>query len=180
MRELSELDMDKVKMRVAVRTGTKLSAHGCDTVTFEISVNPGEPEKPLSKVASGGELSRIMLALKNVLTAGEDVGMLIFDEIDTGVSGHAAQQIGRKLSAIAKKKQTLCVTHLPQIAAMADDHYVIEKSAMEQRTITEIYHLSDDASVGEICTFAGRCGNYGCCYAECPGNEKSGAVEKID
>lgn len=77
VRELSELDMDKVKMRVAVRTGTKLSAHGCDTVTFEISVNPGEPEKPLSKVASGGELSRIMLALKNVLTAGEDVGMLI-------------------------------------------------------------------------------------------------------
>ena len=96
-----------------------------------------------------------MLALKNVLTAGEDVGMLIFDEIDTGVSGHAAQQIGRKLSAIAKKKQTLCVTHLPQIAAMADDHYVIEKSAMEQRTITEIYHLSDDASVGEIARLLG-------------------------
>ena len=113
VRELSELDMDKVRMRIAVHTGTKLSAHGFDTVTFEISVNPGEPEKPLSKVASGGELSRIMLALKNVLTAGEDVGMLIFDEIDTGVSGHAAQQIGRKLSAIAKKKQTLCVTHLP-------------------------------------------------------------------
>ena len=96
--------MEKVKMRIAVHTGTKLSAHGCDTVTFEISVNPGEPEKPLSKVASGGELSRIMLALKNVLTAGEDVGMLIFDEIDTGVSGHAAQQIARKLSAIARKK----------------------------------------------------------------------------
>ena len=104
VRELAELDMEKVKMRIAVHTGTKLSAHGCDTVTFEISVNPGEPEKPLSKVASGGELSRIMLALKNVLTAGEDVGMLIFDEIDTGVSGHAAQQIARKLSAIARKK----------------------------------------------------------------------------
>ena len=91
---------------------------GVDEIQFLMSANLGEALKPIQKVASGGELSRIMLALKNVLTAGEDVGMLIFDEIDTGVSGHAAQQIGRKLSAIAKKKQTLCVTHLPQIAAM--------------------------------------------------------------
>ncbi len=135
MRELTELDMDKVRMRIAVHTGTKLSAHGFDTVTFEISVNPGEPEKPLSRVASGGELSRIMLALKNVLTAGEDVGMLIFDEIDTGVSGHAAQQIGRKLSAIARKKQTLCVTHLPQIAAMGDHHLRISKSVRDGRSL---------------------------------------------
>lgn len=104
VRELSELDMDKVKMRVAVRTGTKLSAHGCDTVTFEISVNPVS-RKSRSPRCLRGELSRIMLALKNVLTAGEDVGMLIFDEIDTGVSGHAAQQIGRKLSAIAKRSR---------------------------------------------------------------------------
>ena len=150
VRELSELDMDKVKMRVAVHTGAKLAAYGFDTVTFEISVNPGEPEKPLSKVASGGELSRIMLALKNVLTAGEDVGMLIFDEIDTGVSGHAAQQIARKLSAIAKKKQTLCVTHLPQIAAMGDHHLRIAKSVREGRSYTDVSPMNRAQRVDEI------------------------------
>ena len=150
VRELAELDMEKVKMRIAVHTGTKLSAHGFDTVTFEISVNPGEPEKPLSKVASGGELSRIMLALKNVLTAGEDVGMLIFDEIDTGVSGHAAQQIARKLSAIAKKKQTLCVTHLPQIAAMGDHHLRISKTVREGRSYTDVSPMDRAHRVDEI------------------------------
>ena len=149
-RELAELDMEKVKMRIAVHTGTKLSAHGCDTVTFEISVNPGEPEKPLSKVASGGELSRIMLALKNVLTAGEDVGMLIFDEIDTGVSGHAAQQIARKLSAIARKKQTLCVTHLPQIAAMGDHHLLISKSVRGGRSYTDVRPMDRQHRIDEI------------------------------
>lgn len=150
VRELAELDMEKVKMRIAVHTATKLSAHGCDTVTFEISVNPGEPEKPLSRVASGGELSRIMLALKNVLTAGEDVGMLIFDEIDTGVSGHAAQQIARKLSAIAKKKQTLCVTHLPQIAAMGDHHLLISKSVRDGRSYTDVSPMDRAHRVDEI------------------------------
>lgn len=150
VRELAELDMEKVKMRIAVHTGAKLSAHGFDTVTFEISVNPGEPEKPLSKVASGGELSRIMLALKNVLTAGEDVGMLIFDEIDTGVSGHAAQQIARKLSAIAKKKQTLCVTHLPQIAAMGDHHLRISKSVRGGRSYTDVSPMDRAHRVDEI------------------------------
>ena len=150
VRELRELDMDKVKMRIAVHTGAKLSAHGFDTVTFEISVNPGEPEKPLSKVASGGELSRIMLALKNVLTAGEDVGMLIFDEVDTGVSGHAAQQIARKLSAIARKKQTLCVTHLPQIAAMGDHHLLISKSVREGRSFTDVRPMDRARRVDEL------------------------------
>ncbi len=150
VRELSELDMDKVKMRVAVRTGTKLSAHGCDTVTFEISVNPGEPEKPLSKVASGGELSRIMLALKNVLTAGFFVNETATTEIYTGVSGHAAQQIGRKLSAIAKKKQTLCVTHLPQIAAMGDHHLRISKSVRDGRSYTDVSPMDRAHRVDEI------------------------------
>lgn len=150
VRELTGLDMDKVKMRVAVHTGAKLAAHGFDTVTFEISVNPGEPEKPLSKVASGGELSRIMLALKNVLTAGEEVGMLIFDEIDTGVSGHAAQQIARKLHAIAKKKQTLCVTHLPQIAAMGDHHLRIAKSVQGGRSFTAVSPMDRMHRVDEI------------------------------
>nr|WP_297175958.1 DNA repair protein RecN [uncultured Agathobaculum sp.] len=150
VRELAGLDMDKVKMRVAVHTGAKLAAHGFDTVTFEISVNPGEPEKPLSKVASGGELSRIMLALKNVLTAGEEVGMLIFDEIDTGVSGHAAQQIARKLHVIAKKKQTLCVTHLPQIAAMGDHHLRIAKSVQGGRSFTAVSPMDRMHRVDEI------------------------------
>ena len=150
VRELSELDMEKVRVRVAVRTGTKLTPHGFDTVVFEISVNPGEPEKPLSKVASGGELSRIMLALKNVLTAGEEVGMLIFDEIDTGVSGHAAQQIARKLSAIAKQKQTLCVTHLPQIAAMGDQHLRISKSVRGGRSYTDVSPMDEEHRIDEI------------------------------
>ena len=150
VRELAELDMEKVKMRIAVHTGTKLSMHGCDTITFEISVNPGEPEKPLSKVASGGELSRIMLALKNVLPAGVVVGMLIVDEIDTGLSGHAAQQIARKLSAIAKKKQTLCVTHLPQIAAMGDHHLRISKSVRDGRSYTDVSPMDRAHRVDEI------------------------------
>ncbi|MDY3618859.1 DNA repair protein RecN [Agathobaculum sp.] len=150
IKELADLDMEKVRMRIAVHTGTKLTVYGFDTVSFEISVNPGEPEKPLSKVASGGELSRIMLALKNVLTAGEDVGMLIFDEIDTGVSGHAAQQIAHKLSVIGQKKQTLCVTHLPQIAAMGDHHLLISKSVHNGRSYTAVSPMDKATRVDEI------------------------------
>ena len=108
--ELRELDMAKVQLSVQVETGSKLTTHGLDTVAFLISVNPGEALKPLSKVASGGELSRVMLAVKNVLTAREPVGTLIFDEIDTGVSGRAAQKIAHKLVQIGRQKQTLCVT----------------------------------------------------------------------
>lgn len=148
--ELSALDMDKVRMSVTVSSGSKLSTHGFDMVTFAISANPGEPEKPLSKVASGGELSRIMLALKNILTTSEDVGALIFDEIDTGVSGHAAQQIARKLSAIAQKKQTLCVTHLPQIAAMGDHHLFLSKSIREGRSFTDVQAMNPEQRIDEI------------------------------
>jgi len=150
VRELAALDMDRVRMRIAVNTGSKLSVHGFDNVIFEISVNPGEPEKPLSKVASGGELSRVMLALKNVLTAGEDVGMLIFDEIDTGVSGHAAQQIAHKLYAISQKKQTLCVTHLPQIAAMGDHHLLITKAVKNGRSYTSVSAMNYERRVNEV------------------------------
>ena len=151
VRELSELDMDKVKMRVAVRTGTKLSAHGCDTVTFEISVNPGEPEKPLSKVASGGELSRIMLALKNVLTAGEDVGMLIFDEIDTGVSGKIAEKMAMIMEEMgAGGRQVISITHLPQIASRGLHHYKVEKTDTPEGTESHMRQLSADERVGEI------------------------------
>ncbi|MCB6364598.1 DNA repair protein RecN [Intestinibacillus massiliensis] len=148
--ELADLDMARTRFEIRIETGTRLTAHGMDTVAFLISVNPGEPVKPLSKVASGGELSRVMLAMKNVLTAGEAVGTLIFDEIDTGVSGRAAQKIARKLASIAQKKQTLCVTHLPQIAAMGDSHLLIAKSVREGRSYTDVTPLAQDARVNEV------------------------------
>lgn len=148
--ELAELDMTRVRFEARVETGSKLTAHGMDTAVFLISVNPGEPVKPLSKVASGGELSRIMLAIKNVLTTGEAVGTLIFDEIDAGVSGRAAQKIARKLAAISAQKQTLCVTHLPQIAAMGDEHLLISKSVRDERSYTDVAPLVGDARAAEI------------------------------
>ena len=148
--ELSELDMAKVRLAVQVETGTKLTIRGLDTVSFLISVNPGEDLKPLSKVASGGELSRVMLAMKNVLTAREPVGTLIFDEIDTGVSGRAAQKIAKKLKQIGAQKQTLCVTHLPQIAAMGDHHLLISKSVEGERTYTSVVPIADGQRVDEI------------------------------
>lgn len=148
--ELAELDMAKVRLSVQVETGSKLTAHGLDTVAFLISVNPGEALKPLSKVASGGELSRVMLAVKNVLTAREPVGTLIFDEIDTGVSGRAAQKIAHKLVQIGTQKQTLCVTHLPQIAAMGDHHMLISKSVEGERTYTSVVPITDDVRTDEI------------------------------
>lgn len=120
-----------------------------------ISTNPGETVKPLGKVASGGELSRIMLAVKSVLADADAIETLIFDEIDTGISGRTAQKVSEKMAVIARKHQVICITHLPQIAAMADDHYVIEKNTMEQRTMTEIHHLSDEASVDEIARLLG-------------------------
>ena len=147
VRELSELDMDKVKMRVAVRTGTKLSAHGCDTVTFEISVNPGEPEKPLSKVASGGELSRITLAIKNAMADKDAVPTVIYDEIDSGVSGKAAGRIGEVLRQSAQGHQILCITHTAQIAALADCHLLIQKNVANDRTYTEIHPLDEEGRV---------------------------------
>lgn len=148
--ELSELDMAQVRLSVRVETGSKLGLKGLDTVSFLISVNPGEALRPLSKVASGGELSRIMLAMKNVLTAQEAVGTLIFDEIDAGVSGRAAQKIAHKLASIGAKKQTLCVTHLPQIAAMGGSHMLITKTVEHERTYTQIRPMSVDERTREI------------------------------
>ena len=127
-----------------------LSSHGQDTVEFLISTNPGEEPKPLAKIASGGELSRIMLAFKSALADRDALPTVIYDEIDTGVSGHAAQQIGRKLSAIAKKKQTLCVTHLPQIAAMGDHHLRISKSVRDGRSYTDVSPMDRAHRVDEI------------------------------
>jgi DNA repair protein RecN (Recombination protein N) len=148
--QLKDLNMEKVKLSIAVSPQTKLNSNGMDTVQFLISTNPGEPLKPLSKIASGGELSRIMLAIKNVLASTEDVGTWIFDEIDTGVSGRAAQKIAQKLSNISRAKQTLCVTHLPQIAAMGDQHLLIEKNIMTDRTFTSVEPLDASARSQEL------------------------------
>ena len=148
--QLADLDMAKVRMNISVSSQTRLNNRGMDEVRFLISTNPGEPLKPLSKVASGGELSRVMLAMKNVLTQTEDVGTLIFDEIDTGVSGRAAQKIAHKLGEISRSKQTLCVTHLPQLAAMGDHHLLIQKSVQDESTYTQVCPLEGDARAREL------------------------------
>ena len=152
---LIDLNFLDVRFEIHCEPLASYTENGQDSIEFMISTNPGETVKPLGKVASGGELSRIMLAVKSVLADADAIETLIFDEIDTGISGRTAQKVSEKMAVIARKHQVICITHLPQIAAMADDHYVIEKSAMEQRTITEIYHLSDDASVGEIARLLG-------------------------
>ena len=127
-----------------------LNKNGAEQVSFSIRTNSGEAYAPLNKIISGGELSRIMLAIQSVLTDGDAADTLIFDEIDTGVSGSAAQKIGRKLKELARKKQVLCVTHLAQIAAMADSHFLIEKSTEDGRTRTEITPLAHDARIREL------------------------------
>ncbi|MDE7292918.1 MAG: DNA repair protein RecN, partial [Oscillospiraceae bacterium] len=128
----------------------QLTATGLDSVEFMISANAGEDLKPLSKIASGGELSRIMLALKNVISEKDDVHTLIFDEIDTGVSGRAAQKIGIKLAEVSRKQQVICVTHLSQMAVMADNHLLIEKQTENGRTYTKVRQLDSDGRKNEI------------------------------
>ena len=135
--ELAELDMKKVEFS-CVFTETELTPLGADAVAFYMTANAGEALKPLSKVASGGELARIMLALKNVLAERDRVPTLIFDEVDTGVSGRAAQRVAEKLLAVSRTKQVLCVTHLPQLAALADTHFRIAKREADGRTYTRV------------------------------------------
>ena len=142
--ELAQLDMPKVRFQVAfapVEGETGLNGEGMDTVRFLMSANVGEDLKPIQKIASGGELARIMLALKNVLAENDDVATLVFDEVDTGVSGRAAQKVAQKLAQVARHKQVLCVTHLPQIAAMADVHFSVEKGEKAGRTYTAVEAL---------------------------------------
>ena len=148
--ELAELDMPKVKFSAAVRCGTDFTANGMDQVEFLISPNPGEPLKPLAKIASGGELSRVMLAMKSVLADTDSVETLIFDEIDTGVSGSAAQKIAQKLAALGKKKQVICISHQPQLAAAADCHFLIRKTEQDGRNVTEIMPLDEAGREKEL------------------------------
>lgn len=152
--ELKFLDMPNVVLKVSL-TPCKMNRHGRETVEFLISTNPGEPPKPISKIASGGELSRIMLAIKNSLADKDSVPTLIFDEVDTGVSGRAAQKIGLKLKEVAQNKQVICVTHLAQIAALADTHFLTEKSAKEGRTFTEVHPLDLEGRKQEVARIMG-------------------------
>ena len=152
--ELEFLDMPNVDFYVSNTTGN-FTPDGIDNIEFLISTNLGETPKPLSKIASGGELSRIMLAIKNVLVAHDSVDTLIFDEVDAGVSGRAAQKIGLKLQELAKHRQVLCVTHLSQIAAFADFHLLIEKSVREQRTYTTVKSLDFEGRKREIARIMG-------------------------
>lgn len=152
--ELKFLDMPNVRI-IFEHTSGKLTALGMDIMELMISVNPGEPPKPISKIASGGELSRIMLAVKNVIAEKEDIPTMIFDEVDTGVSGRAAQKIGVKLRQVSKTRQVLCVTHLSQIAVMADSHLLIEKKSSENSTFTNVTTLSGEQRVAEIARILG-------------------------
>lgn len=152
--ELLFLDMPNVIIEVKHEKG-KLTINGMDNVEFLISANKGETPKSIAKIASGGELSRIMLALKNVVTDKDDIPTLIFDEIDTGVSGRAAQKIGIKLKEISSIRQVLCVTHLAQIAIMGDNHLLIEKRTIEDRTSTNVYQLNFEERKKEIARIMG-------------------------
>lgn len=152
--ELQQLDMGKI--RFAVDFAEKpLDSDGMDTVRFLMSANVGEELRPIHKIASGGELARIMLAMKNVLSEQDHVGTMVFDEVDTGVSGRAAQKVAEKMARISRRKQVLCVTHLPQLAAMADTHFSVEKGERGGRTYTEVRRLDRDQRRRELARLTG-------------------------
>lgn len=140
---LTDLNFLDVKFEIQVRRKEEMTANGFDDVEFMISTNPGEPLKSLGNVASGGELSRIMLAIKTVLASRDRIPTMIFDEIDTGISGKTAWKVSEKLGALSRSHQIICITHLPQIAAMADSHYKITKQAVNNKTVTDIAQLTE-------------------------------------
>ena len=152
--ELAELNMPKVRF-LCEFSETELGPSGMDGLRFLMSANLGEALKPLAKVASGGELARIMLAMKNVMAEHDSVATLIFDEVDAGVSGRAAQKVAVKLRQVAAGRQVLCVTHLPQIAALAEHHLLISKSERQGRTYTEVKALDRAGRVGELARMIG-------------------------
>ncbi len=152
--ELAQLDMPKVQFQCQF-SQTDLTASGADLVAFYMSANAGEALKPLSKVASGGELARIMLAMKNVLAQQDQVATLIFDEVDTGVSGRAAQKVAEKLRSVSQNKQVLCVTHLPQLAALATTHFLIAKEERDGRTYTSVTPLDKEGRKRELARIIG-------------------------
>jgi DNA repair protein RecN (Recombination protein N) len=147
--ELADLDMGRVRFSVSFEQCAPKS-DGCDLLGFLIAANVGEPFKPLSKIASGGEMARIMLAIKNLLAEGDEVATLVFDEVDSGISGRAAQRVARKLCDVSRNKQVLCVTHLPQIAAFADSHFHVQKEVAGGRTVTRVVKLDRAGRAEEL------------------------------
>ena len=152
--EMTYLDMPNVEL-VIKQDKCELNSNGCDDIEILISTNPGEQPKPAAKIASGGELSRMMLAIKNVLADKDNIDTLIFDEVDTGISGSAAQKVGFKLKEVSKSRQVLCVTHLAQIAALADSHFKIAKSVSDGKTYTEVTPLDHDGRKHELARIIG-------------------------
>ena len=153
MVDLNFLDVD---FQIAVTAKEEaFTQDGYDQVEFLISTNPGESKRPLWQIASGGELSRIMLAFKTVLADKEETGTLIFDEIDTGISGKTAWKVAEKLGKLSRGHQVICITHLAQIAAMADEHFLIEKGVKNERTQTGIRRLSEQESLEELARLLG-------------------------
>lgn len=153
--ELQDLNFLDVKFEIHFERTSGYSAYGFDDVEYLISTNPGEKVKSLGKVVSGGELSRIMLAIKTLLADKDEVGTLIFDEIDTGISGRTAQKVSEKMNRIGAKRQVICITHLPQITSMADIHFEITKAVEDGQTVTNIQRLDEEASVRELARLLG-------------------------
>lgn len=153
--ELSYVGLEKAQMEIEVLFTDNLNARGYDEVQFLISANPGEPLKPLERVLSGGELSRIMLALKCVFVDRDKIPTLIFDEIDTGISGAIGKRVGEKMYQVSTKHQVLCITHLPQIAALSDKHYFVSKKVHEGKTFTQIKMLNEDEKIREVAKMIG-------------------------
>lgn len=154
-KELSEVNMPKVKFEVKIDKFDYFTQNGLDKIEFLISTNPSEPLKSLSKIVSGGEMSRIMLAFKSILAEIDKIPTLIFDEIDTGISGRTAQIVGEKITKISRNHQVICITHLPQIAALADSHYLINKKITDDKSITKIIKLNYDERVEELSRLLG-------------------------
>ena len=154
-KQLQELNFMDTRLEIRLTDSGRCSANGRDEAEFYIALNPGEPLRPLADIASGGELSRIMLAVKTVLADEEDTPTLIFDEIDAGISGITADKVGEKLRLIGKSRQVICITHLPQIAAAADIHFLIEKNVVDNSVKTRIVRLDQDASIKELARILG-------------------------
>ena len=152
--ELAFLNMPGIQFETEIQR-VPLYAMGCDKLQFLVSANKGEPPKPMSKIASGGELSRIMLAIKTVLSGKDKVQTLIFDEVDTGISGAAANKVGKKLKQVSQNRQVLCITHLAQIAALADHHLLIEKHVEGERTFTQVQELDFEGRKREVARIIG-------------------------
>lgn len=147
---LHDMEMKHARFHIQIEEKADWGADGKDKVEFLISANAGEPLKPLAKIASGGEMSRVMLALKTVLVDADEIGTFIFDEIDTGVSGRTARRVGEKMRFLGGKRQLLCITHLPQIAAMADNHFLIEKESDAGESVTRVTALDEEGAVREV------------------------------